>query len=306
MKKKISILLLVLLARVSIYANIVTDTPSLPLGLDQQDEKPLEANQDFESGQTSQDEPPHIQDPQDLQATESEQDTFLLPPIGNYISFLAQPLKLDYLYNTDSTKSIGFDHMKPINWPSLLRANFSLLYAIRINQSRFAFCVGVGRSTLEYAFRPDKVAGATAYKTLKKKAEKETECIDLKDKPGRELLGSTINIPFWDIIFRLRYNTVLHAPKEGFNAWLGCKFGMRTSASTTIAYKEYNNKGAYKTSSGDFDLDSSSFELQLGLGYHRFGLMGGLQLTPLFKQNQGPSNANLLKPFSFSIYIDLV
>lgn len=241
----------------------------------------------------------------DRQETQPDTDTYL-PPVQNYPSFTVEWLRMDYLYNLGSKQSVPFHKMKKMDWRSLFRGNGTLLYAIRINQSRFAFCPGIGWSTLYYAFAGENRGGEMIYPTLKRVSESHTDCQDLENKSGRKNSYSAVKISFFDFLLRLRFNSVLHEPKAGFHAWLGVKLGIRRSASTIIHYKEYGDAGASSVCESHFNLDPCAFGVQAGVGYHRFGLVGGFHLKPLFKQNQGPSNSDSFRPFSFGIYIDLI
>ena len=246
--------------------------------------------------------------PAAMDTSETEPDTYL-PPVENYLNFTVDLLRMDYLYNLDSKVSVKFHSMKKVNWHGLFHKNGAILYAIRLNQSRFALCPGIGWSNLYYAFAGTEDKGndnERVYPRLKRESELRTECKDLDNKQGRVVSGSAVKIPFIDVLLRLRFNSVLHDPKAGFHTWLGVKFGWRQGASMIIDYKEYNESGASKVYDGHFNLKPYAFGVQAGVGYGRFGFTGGFHFTSLFKQNQGPTHSDLLKPFSFSIYVDLI
>lgn len=235
----------------------------------------------------------------------TESDTYL-PVVENYPILAFELLGMDYLYNQDSNSSSAFHTMKKFDWSGLFRYNGAVLYAIRMNKSRFAFCPGVGWSTLYYAFAGKKDGDEIVYPTLVKKSSSLTECEE-PDKPdGMQLSYSAIKIPFFDLLFRLRFNSVLDEPKEGFHGWLGIKLGFRLNASTTIEYDHYNDKAASLVRKADFNLKSYAWALQAGVGYHRFGLTGAYYLTSLFQDKQGPAHSDSLKPFSIGIYVDLL
>ncbi len=269
MKKKILLLLLLLTASHIVRAGSVDNPPSSVVGI-----------------------------------KEHQPDTYL-PLVQNYPSFMVDFLRMDYLYNLDSTKPIKFHSMKKVDWRGLLRGNVAVLYGIRINRSRFAFCPGIGWSTLHYAFTGKNKGDQAVYPTLKRDSEFRTECEDMDNSPGKTVSHSAFNINFIDILFRLRFNTVLEDPKVGFHAWLGVKLGLRYSASTTIDYKEYGSPASF-IYNGHFNLSSYAIGFQTGVGYSRFGVTGGFHCTPLFKDKEGPAHANLLRSYSFGIYVDLV
>ncbi|WP_243017913.1 MULTISPECIES: hypothetical protein [Candidatus Cardinium] len=236
---------------------------------------------------------------------QTEPDTYL-PPIENYPSLMIELLKADFLYSLDSTLSIPFQKVKKLDWSSLLRKNGAFLYSIRINKSRFALSLGCGWSTLYYAFTGRQEGGDTIYMTLKRSDVSRTDCEDLVNEAGKKYAYSAINIPFIDFLFRLRFNSVLHEPKAGFHGWLGGKVGVRRPASTITHYEEYKDPGASSVCEGNFNLKRLAFGIQAGIGYHRFGLVGGFNLTPLFEGKEGPVNAHRLRPFSLAIYVDLI
>lgn len=248
---------------------------------------------------------PILADTQEPEPDTTQPDTYI-PLVQNYFSFILEPLGVDYLYNKDSSVSGPFHSMKKIDWRSLLYGDGAILYAIRINKSRFAFCPGLGWSTLHYVFASKNDGDQMIYPTLKRQSEVRTDCQDLENKLGRTVLRSTLKIPFIDLLLRIRFNSVLEDPKEGFHTWLGVKFGLCRRATTVVDYQEYNDAGASSVYNSHFNLKSYAWAFQAGIGYYRFGLTGGLHLTPLFEQNQGPIHSDNLRPFSFSIYVDLV
>lgn len=248
---------------------------------------------------------PVVVDTQDLEPDTTQPDTYI-PLVQNYLSCILEPLRVDYLYNIDSSVSVPFHSMKKIDWRSLLRGDVAMLYAMRINQSRFAFCLGLGWSTLHYVFASKNDGDQVIYPTLKRQSEVRTDCEDLENKLGRTVLRSTLKIPFMDALFRIRFNSVLEDPKEGFHTWFGVKVGLRRRATTIVDYQEYNDTGASSVYNSHFNLKPYDVACQAGIGYCRFGLTGGVHLTPLFKQNEGPIHSDNLRSFSFSIYVDLV
>lgn len=243
-----------------------------------------------------------------VDSLESPSDVYL-PLVQNYPSFTLELLRLDYLYNISSNQSIPFHNMKKIDWHSLLRGNGAMLYAMRLDQSRFAFCAGLGWSTLHYAFAGTEAPsndGERVYSKLTRQLESHTVCEEIEHKDGRTILGSALKIPFIDLLFRLRFNSVLDDPKAEFHTWLGVKLGLRRRASMLVDYKEYKDAGASSIENSCFNLKAYAWGVQAGIGYSRFGLTGGFHLTPLFEKNQGPSHSDSLRPFSFGIYVDLI
>lgn len=214
---------------------------------------------------------------------------------------------MDYLYDLEKVKEDVLHRMKKFDWGNLLHGNAAFLYAIRLHQSRFAFCFGVGWSNLQYAF-PSKedTSGEVTYATLKKVSENKTECVEKNSRKGKKISYSRFEIPYIDLLARIRYNSVLDDPKQGFHGWLGFKLGFRRRAATTIGYREYDDPSASESHKGYFDTRLCAIGVQLGIGYYRFGLTGGLQLTPLFVKDKGPKDSNGLKPFSFGVYLDLL
>ncbi|MGI2298509.1 hypothetical protein ACRRVB_01715 [Candidatus Cardinium hertigii] len=238
--------------------------------------------------------------------TEVDQSDTYLSLVENYFSFLYEPLKMDYLYDVNSKNSLKFPSVKKIDWSAFFRNNGAFLYGIRINQSRFALCVGLGWSSLYYSFIGEKHGGDTIYKELKRVSDSDASFQDLPNIPGRKVFCSTLNIPFFDVLLRLRFNSVLEAPKEGFHGWLGLKFGLRQRAAMKYYYEEYNDSGASLVTNGNFNLLPYACVLQAGMGYHRFGFTGGIHLTPLFQKNKGPDGSDSRRLFSLGIYVDLM
>ncbi|MGI2257607.1 hypothetical protein ACRRVD_03660 [Candidatus Cardinium hertigii] len=238
--------------------------------------------------------------------TEVDQPDSYLPLVQNYFSFVYEPLKMDYLYDRNSENSSKFPNTKKIDWTALFRNNTAFLYAIRLNKSRFALCIGGGCSSLYYSFIGEKRNQDIIYKELKRVSESDASFQDLDNTSGRKVSDSILNIPFFDFLVRLRFNSVLEAPKEGFHGWLGLKLGLRKRAAMKYCYKEYNDSGASLVTNGTFNLKPFACAFQTGMGYHRFGFTGGIHLTPLFEKNKGPDDSDSLRPFSFGIYVDLM
>ncbi|WP_419241011.1 hypothetical protein [Cardinium endosymbiont of Nabis limbatus] len=241
-----------------------------------------------------------------LDAQENQSDTYL-PSVENYSSFSFEFLKMDYLYNMGKVPSdfLHFHNMKKFDWHGLLRGNGTFVHAIRINQSRFAFCLGIGWSTLYYAFAGQKDNDEVTYPRLKR-GESKTDCEEVKNEDAKKVSYSAVKIPFIDLLFRLRFNSVLEDPKAGFHTWLGLKVGFRQRATQVMNYKEYDDSGASSIHNSYFNLKLLACGLQAGVGYGRFGLTGGFNLTSLFKEKKGPDYSDSLRPFSFSVYVDLI
>ena len=237
---------------------------------------------------------------------ETYQPDSYLTLVENYCSLIFESLKMDYLYNLNAKNPSGFPVVKKLDWSTLFRKNWVFLYGIRLNQSRFAVCVGVGFSNLYYAFAGEKRGQDTIYKKLKRVTENDVIFEDLNNNPGRKVYRSTLKISFFDFLVRLRFNSVLEAPKEGFHGWLGFKLGLRSSAKMKYNYKEYDDSGACSATSGTFNLNACAPVLQVGMGYHRFGFVGGIHFRPLFQKNKSPAGSDSLRPFSFGMYIDLL
>lgn len=228
-------------------------------------------------------------------------------PVSNYASFTIEFLGMDYVLDLDRHTSAPLP-LRKFDWGQVLRSNFALLYAIRVHQSRFAFCPGVGFSTLCYSFSAQKSGEGTIYKTLKRTGSKRTESqdIDTVAQLGRDakVSSSCFKVPYIDFLLRMRFNSVLDEPKQGFHTWLGIKFSYRMFAKTIIEYSEYDDSGSVVERKGSFNLYPFAFGLQGAMGYNRFGLAGGYNFTPLFVKNQGPDNCNAIRPFYIGIYFD--
>ncbi|WP_339043905.1 hypothetical protein [Cardinium endosymbiont of Tipula unca] len=235
-------------------------------------------------------------------------DDAYVSPIENYFSLTAEFLGMDYLLNQANPAPLP---VKKIDFWCMFRANTAILYAIRINQSRFAFCAGIGRSSLSYSFPPTTHSGGEkTYKTLKRASKSHTACqqidnvIQLGD--GTEITESSFTISYFDVLLRFRFNSVLNEPKEGFHTWLGMKFGFRVGSSTTIGYSEHGESGASLVRCGSFNLNRTHIAIQAGLGYGRFGLTGAYGLNPLFDKGQGPNSSDVVRPLSIGFYVDLL
>ncbi|MBX9890588.1 MAG: hypothetical protein K2X94_04935 [Amoebophilaceae bacterium] len=241
----------------------------------------------------------------ETQAQPSESLDTYIPLIENYYSLITDFVGMDYLHQSE-TLTVP---IKLFDFSNLLRRNIALLYAIRIKKSRFACCVGMGLSSLSYVFSPEKKGDEFVYKTLIRKGAKETGCeaIDPNNHLGNgqaKVHRSIFTVPYGDFLLRLRFNSILDDPKLGFYGWVGAKISFRMNALTKIYYKEYDEAGACLERSGAFNLNKLLVWLQAGLGYHRFGIVGGYSFSSLFKEDYGPSKQDPINPWSIGICID--
>lgn len=235
-------------------------------------------------------------------------DEAYVSPIENYFSLTAEFFGMDYLLRQSNPDTLP---VKKFDFWAMLRANTAILYAIRINQSRFAFCSGVGRSSLTYYFAPTtNASGDKTYKTLKRVGKDRTACQQIDNVTqlgdGTEVTESSMSISYFDILLRFRFNSVLNEPKEGFHTWLGVKLGFRVGSSTTIGYSEHGESGGSLVCHGGFNLNRTQLAIQAALGYSRFGLMATYGCFSLFDKGKGPKLSDAVRPLSVGVYVDLL
>jgi len=233
-----------------------------------------------------------------------------LPPIENYVVFTSDFLKLDYLLGKDLP-------VKKFDFANLFRfKNIGFLYAIRIKQSRFACCLGVGASNLGYVFNPrDKnKSDNNIYSSLKIKSKfTKYEAITAKylgldDTDEVKVTKSCLTIPYIDFLLRFRFNSVLDDPKRGFYCWVGGKCGFRLHHATTqIMYDCGANgeRGISLVRTGTYNIKPVSWWLQGSIGFSRFGIVAGYSLSPLFQKNKVDTPFDSANPFSIGISLDL-
>ncbi len=244
-------------------------------------------------------------DPSQL-SEEEVVDTYV-PLIENYPLFSIEILRGDWLHQPASSVVLP---VKQFDFSSIFHGNVVLLYGIRLGKSRFALCPGIGYSSLQYAFAGKKAGGDILYKTLKRERKDRTECQDIDANTqlgeGTTVMRSTCTIPYFDILLRSRFNSVLDEPQGGFHFWLGVKLGIRMNVMTKIHYTEYDASDGFLIRSGSFNMKRFACGAQAGLGYHRFGLNGGYTWMSLFEKQQGPNGSNAVCPFGLGIYVNLL
>lgn len=235
-------------------------------------------------------------------------DETYVSPVENYFSLTAEFFGMDYLLRQPDPAPLP---VKQFDFWAMLRANTAILYAIRINQSRFAFCSGVGRSSLTYYFAPTtNASGEKTYKTLERLSKDRTACKHIDNRmqlgDGTEVAESSMSISYFDILLRFKFNSVLNEPKEGFHTWLGVKLGFRVGSSTTIGYSEHGESSGSLVRHGSFNLNRTQLAVQAALGYSRFGLMATYGCFSLFDEGKGPNSSDSIRPLSVGVYVDLL
>lgn len=232
------------------------------------------------------------------QETDLPENDSYTPVIENYLSLNFCPIKQDFLYNTAKQFPV-----KKFNGWGICSANFSVLYACRINKSRFAICPGAGYSSLSYKSSSRKSDGKDVYKRFKKTNKSFTDCQDIVEEGDlSKINGAMLEVRYFDLLFRLRFNSVIDEPKEGVHLWAGLKMSFFGSAKQCIEgeskYEEVINTKCSVTLGRPV-----AVACQFGMGYKFVGIMGEYYLTPLFGAQKGPSGFH---PFSIGLYLDLL
>ncbi|ROT47316.1 outer membrane beta-barrel protein [Candidatus Cardinium hertigii] len=256
--------------------------------------------------------PPNVHTQEALiQKDAAKGDDSYTPLITNYYSCMID-FPLDFLVNLDNGKP-----PLPVEKFSLAclahSPNIAFTYGMRIHTSRFAICPGIGCSSLKYSFKGHKSGEEMIFPALKRVKKDDTECSDIDPaadlhvadtEAKAKVSSSTFSVSYFDILLRLRFNSVLDEPKDGFYVWLGGKLGIRIDASSSITFSKYDESSVL-SSTEYYNLRRYVWGVQLGMGYHRFGLTAGYSFNSLFEDGQGPSGTNRIRPLSIGVQLDL-
>lgn len=232
-------------------------------------------------------------DQKDLQADN------ITPVIENYTSFIFEWGSCACFLNQPEKDKLPVYNF---NWKALFTPNIAFLYAIRLNKSRSAFCLGFGYSTIAYAF--------PIYNDESYTLSKDGNCWKSLNKSDKGIFegesvslfrSSTLKISYIDTLLGFRFNTCLEDPKQGFFVWVGTKLGCLLNVGTTIKYyANGQNRTLYR---GGFDnIGKVTCFGEVGLGYNRFGIKVGYNFIDMFLK----SDLSSIRPLCVNVYVDLV
>jgi hypothetical protein len=186
------------------------------------------------------------------------------------------------------TNTMLVDKPDSINLKSFNRGiNFYLCYDFPIAKSKFSFAAGIGISATNYYFKDQRVvANDTGSDAV----------VRFHDTTGFK--RSKMNVAYLSAPFELRFFGNKVNRNKGFKAAIGLQVGTLMSAHVKNNYTIVgtNVKANDKTSTKRF-VTPWSFAATARLGWGNFSLYGSYNLTPLYKEFQGPQ----MTPVSFGI-----
>lgn len=167
--------------------------------------------------------------------------------------------------------------------------NFYLCYDFPIAKSKFSFAAGIGISASNYYFKDQRVVtndtGTAA-------------AVRFVDTTGFK--RSKMNVAYLSAPFELRFFGNKVNRNKGFKAAIGLQVGtlMGSHVKTNYTIQSTSVKANDKTSTKRY-LTPWNFAATARLGWGNFSLFGSYNLTPLYKEFQGPQ----MTPISFGLCI---
>lgn len=170
-------------------------------------------------------------------------------------------------------------------------------YEIRILKSSFSFVPGIGLSLERFKFKNGAVFGYDAEDSLKLLLPDETPMTGLKKS---QLITNYVDVPL-----ELRFTSNPNDPARSFKAAIGGRFGYMYDSFAKLKYKEGGETKQLKDKQ-DWNLNRFRYGVYTKIGIGNFALFGYYNLTPLFKEGEGPGQNNVVTDFqTFTVGISL-
>jgi hypothetical protein len=165
--------------------------------------------------------------------------------------------------------------------------NFYLCYDFPIAKSNFSFAVGIGVSASNYYFKNQRAV----YNDTGSDA-----VVRFQDTTGFK--KSKMGVLYVQAPFEFRFYGNKVNRNKGFKAAIGLQVGTLTGAHTKNTYTIFgtNTKAADKTNTKRY-ISPWNFAATARIGWGNFSLYGSYNLTPLYKEFQGPT----MTPFALGI-----
>ena len=160
--------------------------------------------------------------------------------------------------------------------------NISYFYDYQIGKSKFSAHAGIGLGLERYKFNNDR--------TLRYVPG--TDSISMFPIAFSKVKKSGLITNYIDIPVELRFSSNPNDPGRSFNVSLGFKVGMLYDSFTKIKYSQDGETKKLKDKQ-NFNINPFRYGVTLKAGVGSFSVFGYYSLTPIFKDKQGPSDAEI-------------
>jgi|SRR5690606_27882397 len=177
--------------------------------------------------------------------------------------------------------------------------NIYYTYALRIAESKFSLVPGIGLSLERYKFRNYATLGFNdADGTVSLLLPSETA---ITGERKSQLITNYIDVPV-----ELRFMTNPSDPNRSFKASIGGRIGYLYDAFTKMKYKVDGEPIKQYKDKQLFNLNRFRYGVSGRIGIGNFSVFGYYNLTPLFKEGEGPAEDGVINDFqTFTVGISL-
>jgi hypothetical protein len=222
---------------------------------------------------------------------ESMDPSFQEDLFTNYASIVLD-LGLDFLHKAPNRMKTEIFKLK---WP-----NVSVYYNMPIKESHFMVSPGLSLGRYSYTFKDDYTLTRIG-DGEKRRTDMEKAKTLLSDRSKAE--HSSLDINYINLVTEFRFNTNRLEPQGEFFIAVGGNLGLLISSSTTINYREDDQKKARITKES-FNFNRIRYGLLARVGWGRFGAFYSQTLSDLFN-GKGPSK-EVIRPFSIGLTLSLL
>src|SRR5690606_26574953 len=177
--------------------------------------------------------------------------------------------------------------------------NVYYTYELRIAQSKFSLVPGIGLIIERFKFRNDATLGFDdATSTVSLLLPSETA---ITGERKSQLITNYLDVPV-----EIRFSTSPSDPNRSFKVAVGGRIGYMYDAFAKMKYKVAGEPVKQYKDKQFFNLNRVRYGVSARVGIGNFSVFGYYNLTPLFKEGEGPAEDNAVKDFkTFTVGISL-
>jgi len=161
-------------------------------------------------------------------------------------------------------------------------------YELRILQSKFSLVPGIGLSLERFKFKNGASLGYNANDSLKLLLPSEAGITGLRKS---QLITNYLDVPI-----ELRFSSNPSDPGRSFKVSIGGRIGYLYDAFSKIKYREDGETMQLKDKQ-NWNLNRFRYGVSARIGIGNFSMFGYYNLTPLFKEDEGPYENNIANDF---------
>lgn len=161
-------------------------------------------------------------------------------------------------------------------------------HELRIAQSKFSLVPGIGLSLERFKFKNGATLAYNDNDSLKLLLPAETGMTSLRKS---QLITNFVDVPI-----ELRFSSNPSDPGRSFKVSIGGRIGYMYDAFTKLKYREDGETKQLKDKQ-NWNLNRFRYGVSAKVGIGNFSLFGYYNLTPLFKEGEGPYENNVATDF---------